>query len=97
MIGLSLLGFLVAALAAGGIVRWARGHAAAYGQGMPQRFHFGDVPRLGGAAIALTVAGIAGSFVCVGLISRFFPRSPAPAPLSGKAETSKSAGPEDRA
>lgn len=56
MIGLSLLGFLVAALAAGGIVRWARGHAAAYGQGMPQRFHFGDVPRLGGAAMLLGVA-----------------------------------------
>lgn len=56
MIGISLLGFLVAALAAGGIVRWARGHAAAYGEAMPQRFHFGNVPRLGGAAMLLGVA-----------------------------------------
>ncbi|MDD2545134.1 MAG: glycosyltransferase [Burkholderiaceae bacterium] len=53
MIWLSVVGFLVAALAAGGIVRWVRGHAAAYGKGMPQRFHLGDVPRLGGAAVLL--------------------------------------------
>jgi len=46
----------VAALAAGFIVRWMRSHAAAYGNGMPQRFHFGDVPRLGGVAVLLGVA-----------------------------------------
>ena len=56
-----------------------------------------SLPRLGGAALALTVAGIVGSFVCVGLISRFFPRSPAPAPLSGKPVSPKGTEPEDRA
>ena len=53
MIVLSLVAFLVAALAAGGVVRWLSGHAAVYGNAMPQRFHLGDVPRLGGAAILL--------------------------------------------
>ena len=53
MIVLSLVAFLVAALAAGGVVRWLSGHAAVYGSAMPQRFHLGDVPRLGGAAILL--------------------------------------------
>ena len=52
MIVLSLVAFLVAALAAGGVVRWLSGHAAVYGNAMPQRFHL-DVPRLGGAAILL--------------------------------------------
>jgi UDP-GlcNAc:undecaprenyl-phosphate GlcNAc-1-phosphate transferase len=51
MIWLSVVGFLVAALAAGFIVRWGRTHAARYGQAMPQRFHLGDIPRLGGAAL----------------------------------------------
>ena len=49
-----------------------------------------SLPRLGGAALALTVAGIVGSFVCVGLISRFFPKSPAPAALSGKPQAAPS-------
>ena len=56
MIWLSVVAFVVAALAAGFIVRWMRSHAAAYGNGMPQRFHFGDVPRLGGVAVLLGVA-----------------------------------------
>jgi UDP-N-acetylmuramyl pentapeptide phosphotransferase/UDP-N-acetylglucosamine-1-phosphate transferase len=55
MIWLSVVAFLAAALAAGGVVRWARGHTAAYGVGMPQRFHLGNVPRLGGVAL---LAGI---------------------------------------
>ena len=55
MIWLSVVAFLVSALAAGAIVRWMRGHAAGYGHGMPQRFHAGDVPRLGGAALALGI------------------------------------------
>ena len=53
MIWLSLVAFVVAALAAGFIVRWVRSHAAVYGNGMPQRFHHGDVPRLEGVAILL--------------------------------------------
>jgi len=56
MIWLSLVAFVVAALAAGFIVRWVRSHAAVYGNGMPQRFHHGDVPRLGGVAILLGVS-----------------------------------------
>ena len=53
MIVLLFVAFTVAALAAGFIVRWGRSHAAVYGNGMPQRFHLGDVPRLGGAAVLL--------------------------------------------
>jgi len=53
MIWLSLVAFVVAALAAGMIVRWMRGRACGYGNGMPQRFHLGDVPRVGGAAVLL--------------------------------------------
>jgi len=53
MIWLSLVAFVVAASAAGFIVRWVRSHTAVYGNGMPQRFHHGDVPRLGGVAILL--------------------------------------------
>ena len=56
MILLSVVAFLVAALAAGFIVRRMRKHAAVYGNGMPQRFHWGDVPRLGGVAVLLGVA-----------------------------------------
>lgn len=48
MIWLSLIGFFISAIAAGGVVRWARGHAQHYGEAMPQRFHLGHVPRLGG-------------------------------------------------
>jgi UDP-N-acetylmuramyl pentapeptide phosphotransferase/UDP-N-acetylglucosamine-1-phosphate transferase len=39
--------FLVAAL----LVRYGRDHARRYGAGLPQRFHRGDVPRLGGVAM----------------------------------------------
>lgn len=53
MIWLSVVGFLVAALAAGLIVRWGREHATLYSETMPQRFHLGDIPRLGGAALLL--------------------------------------------
>lgn len=59
MIWLSVVAFLIAALSAGGVVRWARGHAVAYGMGMPQRFHWGHVPRLGGVAL---LAGIGGAW-----------------------------------
>ena len=55
MILLSLVAFVVAALAAGLVVRWLSRQAAVYGKGMPQRFHLGDIPRLGGAAILLGI------------------------------------------
>ena len=53
MILLSLVAFVVAALAAGLIVRWMGRRASVYGNGMPQRFHLGDVPRVGGVAVLL--------------------------------------------
>ena len=56
MIWLSVVAFLVAALAAGGVVRWLSAQASVYGNGMPQRFHWGDIPRLGGLAILLGMA-----------------------------------------
>jgi UDP-N-acetylmuramyl pentapeptide phosphotransferase/UDP-N-acetylglucosamine-1-phosphate transferase len=55
MIWLSVVAFIVAALAAGYIVRWMRSHASVYGNGMPQRFHLGDIPRLGGGALLLGI------------------------------------------
>ncbi|OYD50287.1 MraY family glycosyltransferase [Acidovorax kalamii] len=51
MIWLSVVGFLVAALAAGLVVRWGNEHALVYGEAMPQRFHLGAVPRIGGGAL----------------------------------------------
>ncbi|MFZ1498596.1 MAG: glycosyltransferase [Giesbergeria sp.] len=60
MIVLCVVAFAVALVAAGFIVRWVRGDAARYGASMPQRFHFGHVPRLGGAAVLL---GIAASWI----------------------------------
>lgn len=56
MIRLSVVAFFVAALVAGFIVRWGRAHAAGYGNALPQRFHRGDVPRLGGAALLAAMA-----------------------------------------
>ncbi|RCX10896.1 glycosyltransferase family 4 protein [Extensimonas vulgaris] len=56
MIWLSLVAFFVAWLSSGLVVRWLRGHAQRYGQNVPQRFHSGDVPRLGGAAMLLGLA-----------------------------------------
>ena len=51
MMWLSILGFLAAAMSSGLIVRCMHGHAARYGSAMPQRFHLGDVPRVGGLAL----------------------------------------------
>ena len=48
-----MLAFCVAWLSSGLVVRWLRGHARRYGKDVPQRFHWGDVPRLGGAAMLL--------------------------------------------
>lgn len=49
-----------AVVAAAFLIRYARGHARHYGEALPQRFHTGDVPRLGGAAmfVACTVGWI---------------------------------------
>src|SRR5690242_20612429 len=43
----------VCALSCGLFMRWGHESARRYGSGMPQRFHVGDVPRLGGASMFL--------------------------------------------
>ncbi|MGP1681212.1 MAG: glycosyltransferase family 4 protein [Giesbergeria sp.] len=53
---LCVLAFLFTTVAAALVVRWLSGHSNGYGQAMPQRFHFGHVPRLGGAAVLVGVA-----------------------------------------
>lgn len=60
MIWLSLVAFLVAAVSTAYIIRWMGGRAVTYGESMPQRFHVGEVPRLGGAAL---LAGVVVSWV----------------------------------
>jgi UDP-N-acetylmuramyl pentapeptide phosphotransferase/UDP-N-acetylglucosamine-1-phosphate transferase len=51
MVLLCFLSVFVSLLAAMLVVRRVRGHAGRYGYAKPQRFHVGDVPRLGGIAI----------------------------------------------
>lgn len=51
MIALIVISFLVSAIAVLVFMRRARRHARRYAADMPQRFHKGHVPRLGGAGI----------------------------------------------
>lgn len=51
MVFLFCLSAFVAACVAIVLIQRARGHARRYGSAKPQRFHVGDVPRLGGVAI----------------------------------------------
>ena len=51
MIALTVISFLVAAIAVLAFMRRARRHARRYAADKPQRFHKGHVPRLGGAGI----------------------------------------------
>ncbi|PWW43733.1 glycosyltransferase family 4 protein [Melaminivora alkalimesophila] len=51
MIWLSLVAFAVAVLCSGVTIRWLGGRTAPYDADKPQRFHVGEVPRLGGAAV----------------------------------------------
>ena len=53
MIALLVISFFVSAAAVLVFMRHAQRHAARYGEDMPQRFHAGNVPRLGGAGILL--------------------------------------------
>ncbi|RYF41392.1 MAG: glycosyl transferase, partial [Comamonadaceae bacterium] len=67
MIALIVISFLVSAFAVQIFMRRARRHARRYAADMPQRFHKGHVPRLGGAGIligmgfAWLAAGITGT------------------------------------
>jgi len=51
VIFLIFLSFAVAFVASVLLIRWARSHAANYEVDKPQRFHVGDVPRLGGLGV----------------------------------------------
>ncbi|MEO7392285.1 MAG: glycosyltransferase [Ramlibacter sp.] len=51
MLFLLLLCCATSFLATALVVRYGRGHAHSYGPSVPQRFHVGHVPRLGGAAM----------------------------------------------
>ena len=53
MIALIVISFIVSAVAVLAFMRNARRHARRYSIDMPQRFHRGHVPRLGGAGILL--------------------------------------------
>ena len=55
MIALIVISFLASAIAVLVFMRRARRHARRYGTDMPQRFHKGHVPRLGGAGILIGV------------------------------------------
>ena len=67
MIALIVISFFASAFAVQLFMRRARRHARLYGTDMPQRFHKGHVPRLGGAGImfgmgvAWLAAGITGT------------------------------------
>ncbi len=53
MVAIFAFGFVLAALLSLVLMLRARAHALRYAQDMPQRFHKGHVPRVGGIAIAL--------------------------------------------
>jgi UDP-GlcNAc:undecaprenyl-phosphate/decaprenyl-phosphate GlcNAc-1-phosphate transferase len=46
--------FLISLVLTSGVILYARDHGKQYDLSMPQRFHAGSTPRLGGVAIALT-------------------------------------------
>ena len=51
MIILILLSAIISTVVSVLLIRWARGHARQYAGDKPQRFHTGDIPRIGGAAV----------------------------------------------
>ena len=55
MLALILVSFISSLIAAMFLIRWGREHAKLYKDDMPQRFHIGTVPRLGGLAILVGV------------------------------------------
>ncbi|HRK37039.1 MAG TPA: glycosyltransferase [Burkholderiaceae bacterium] len=52
MVLLTVLSFIVSLIVCVAIIRAGRAHAGRYGVDMPQRFHAGAVPRIGGVALA---------------------------------------------
>lgn len=53
MVFLTVIAFLISFLTGIWVLRAAKGHARLYRHDMPQRFHAGAVPRLGGVALAV--------------------------------------------
>ena len=53
MVFLTVLAFFVSLLTGVWIIRSAKAHARLYGHDMPQRFHAGAVPRVGGVALGV--------------------------------------------
>jgi len=51
MLGLAFVGFIFSLLVSLLLIRHARRHALQYADGLPQRFHVGHIPRVGGVAI----------------------------------------------
>jgi len=66
MLALIVISFLVSAVAVLYFMRRARRHARRYGTDMPQRFHAGHVPRLGGAGVFL---GMGAGWFAAGLLT----------------------------
>ncbi len=64
MLALIVIAFLVSAISVL-VFRRASRHARRYGENLPQRFHKGDVPRLGGAGIFL---GMGAAWLAAGFI-----------------------------
>ena len=69
MIWLSLVSFVVAFLVAAVIIRWLGKRVVKYEEAKPQRFHVGEVPRLGGIAL---LAGVLVSWVLGMVLTRYF-------------------------
>lgn len=55
MIILILLTAIISTVVSVLLIRWARGHAKEYAGDKPQRFHTGDIPRIGGAAVLISL------------------------------------------
>lgn len=65
MVWLSVMAFFVSLSLGALVLRWSYRIGRAYGQGMPQRIHTGEVPRIGGVAL---LGGILSSWL-MGLLS----------------------------
>lgn len=65
MISLGFVAFMVSLIVSGLLVRWSRKHVSNYRSDLPQRFHMGDVPRLGGVALfgGISISWLLGLFL----------------------------------
>jgi UDP-GlcNAc:undecaprenyl-phosphate GlcNAc-1-phosphate transferase len=75
MLFLLLLCFGTAFLATASLVRHARGHTQRYGSAVPQRFHTGHVPRIGGIGM---LAGCTAGWGWIVVASQWFNAGPVP-------------------